>query len=60
MLAGVELLHSLLAQTGGDPALAAAGYYQGLQSVAASTGCTRDTRRYVRDVMALRSRFGGP
>jgi soluble lytic murein transglycosylase-like protein len=30
---GVLLLRLLLDQTGGDPALAAAGYYQGLQSV---------------------------
>jgi soluble lytic murein transglycosylase-like protein len=59
VLAGVELLHSLLAQTGGDPALAAAGYYQGLQSVR-EHGLYRDTRRYVRAVTALRSRFGGP
>jgi LysM repeat protein len=59
VVAGVELLHSLLAQTGGDPALAAAGYYQGLQSVR-EHGLYRDTRRYVRAVTALRSRFGGP
>ena len=30
---GVLLLHSLLNSTGGDPAMAAAGYYQGLPSV---------------------------
>ena len=30
---GVLLLHSLLNATGGDPAMAAAGYYQGLPSV---------------------------
>ena len=59
VVAGVDLLHSLLAQTGGDPALAAAGYYQGLQSVR-EHGLYRDTRRYVRAVTALRSRFGGP
>jgi N-acetylmuramoyl-L-alanine amidase len=57
--AGVDLLHSLLAQTGGDPALAAAGYYQGLQSVR-EHGLYPETRRYVRAVTALRSRFGGP
>jgi N-acetylmuramoyl-L-alanine amidase len=57
--AGVMLLHSLLAQTGGDPTLAAAGYYQGLQSVR-EHGLYPDTRRYVRAVTALRSRFGGP
>jgi soluble lytic murein transglycosylase-like protein len=56
---GVLLLHSLLDQTGGDPTLAAAGYYQGLASVRAH-GMYADTQRYVNDVMALRSRFGGP
>ena len=55
---GVELLHSLLAQTGGDAAAAAAGYYQGLQSVRRH-GLYADTQRYVRDVMALQGRFGG-
>ena len=57
--AGVTLLHSLLDQTGGDPALAAAGYYQGLQSVR-QNGMYADTQQYVNDVMALRQRFGGP
>lgn len=56
---GVLLLRSLLAQTGGDPSLAAAGYYQGLESVRRH-GMYADTQRYVSDVMALRSRFGGP
>jgi LysM repeat protein len=56
--AGVTLLHSLLDQTGGDPALAAAGYYQGLASVHAH-GLYSDTQQYVNDVMALRQRFGG-
>jgi N-acetylmuramoyl-L-alanine amidase len=56
---GVLLLRSLLAQTGGDPGLAAAGYYQGLQSVR-DHGLYRDTRRYVADVTALQNRFGGP
>ena len=55
---GVELLHALLAQTGGDAAAAAAGYYQGLQSVRRH-GLYADTQRYVRDVMALQGRFGG-
>ena len=55
---GVLLLHSLLDQTGGDPALAAAGYYQGLASVQAH-GMYADTQRYVNNVMALRQRFGG-
>jgi len=56
---GVVLLHALLAQTGGNPRLAAAGYYQGLQSVH-QHGLYAGTRRYVRSVAALRSRFGGP
>jgi LysM repeat protein len=56
---GVLLLHSLLSETGGDPSLTAAGYYQGLASVR-QNGMYADTQRYVNDVMALRSRFGGP
>jgi LysM repeat protein len=56
---GVLLLHSLLSATGGDPALAAAGYYQGLQSIQ-QHGMYSDTQRYVNDVLALRSQFGGP
>jgi LysM repeat protein len=56
---GVLLLRSLLDQAGGDPALAVAGYYQGLASVRAN-GISADTQRYVNDVMALRARFGGP
>jgi N-acetylmuramoyl-L-alanine amidase len=55
---GVLLLHSLLDQTGGDPALAAAAYYQGLNSVRAH-GMYSDTQQYVNDVMALSQRFGG-
>ncbi len=55
---GVLLLRSLLDQTGGNPELAAAGYYQGLRSVH-EHGLFSDTQRYVNDVMALRSRFGG-
>jgi LysM repeat protein len=55
---GVLLLHSLLSSTGGDPALAAAGYYQGLSSVQ-SRGMYSDTQAYVKSVMALRLRFGG-
>jgi LysM repeat protein len=57
--AGTLLLHSLLANTGGDPALTAAGYYQGLQSVR-QNGPFSDTQQYVNDVMALRQQFGGP
>ena len=56
--AGSLLLHSLLDQTGGDPAMAAAGYYQGLQSVH-QNGLFPDTQAYVNSVMALRQRFGG-
>jgi len=56
--AGVLYLGHLLQQTGGDPALAAAGYYQGIGSVRA-IGMLPETRRYVANVMALRARFGG-
>lgn len=55
--AGVLYLGHLLGQTGGDPALAAAGYYQGLASVRRS-GMLPETRRYVANVLALRNRFG--
>jgi soluble lytic murein transglycosylase-like protein len=58
VLGGVELLRSLLEQTGGDQQLAAAGYYQGLGALRAH-GMYPDTRRYVRNVMALQTRFGG-
>lgn len=57
--AGTLLLHSLLNQTGGDPALTAAAYYQGLPSVQRH-GMYPATQQYVRDVMALQRRFGGP
>ena len=56
--AGALYLRGLLQQSGGDPALAAAGYYQGLASVQ-RTGMLPETRRYVANVLALRSRFGG-
>jgi len=56
---GVLLLRSLLDQTGGDPSLAAAGYYQGLQSLRAH-GMYADTQQYVASVLALAQRFGGP
>lgn len=56
--AGVLYLGALLKETGGDQALAAAGYYQGLASVR-KIGMLPETRRYVANVMALRSRFGG-
>ena len=56
--AGVSYLGSLLRSTG-DPAMAAAAYYQGLGSVQ-RVGMLPATRRYVNNVMALRGRFGGP
>jgi LysM repeat protein len=56
--AGVLYLGHPLQQTGGDPALAAAGYYQGIGSVRA-IGMLPETKRYVANVMALRARFGG-
>jgi len=56
--AGALYLAQLLRDTGGDPALAAAGYYQGLKSVR-ERGMYEDTKRYVDNVMALRGRFGG-
>ena len=56
--AGVMYLGQLLRDTGGDPASAAAAYYQGLSSVR-RIGMLPETRRYVANVMALRARFGG-
>jgi LysM repeat protein len=56
--AGVLYLGHLLAETGGDQELAAAGYYQGLDSVR-RIGMLPETRQYVNNVMALRARFGG-
>jgi soluble lytic murein transglycosylase-like protein len=56
--AGVLYLKRLLEATGGDEDAAIAGYYQGLASVQ-SRGMYDDTRRYVANVQALRSRFGG-
>jgi LysM repeat protein len=55
--AGSLLLARLLRDTG-DPATAVAAYYQGLGSVR-RIGMLPETRRYVANVMALRSRFGG-
>jgi LysM repeat protein len=55
---GVLMLRSLLNSTGGDPAMAAAGYYQGLPSVE-QNGVYPDTQQYIDSVMALRQRFGG-
>ena len=56
--AGVLYLGRLLQETGGDHALAAAGYYQGLASVR-RIGMLPETRQYVNNVLALRGRFGG-
>jgi soluble lytic murein transglycosylase-like protein len=56
--AGVLYLGSLLRETGGDHATAAAAYYQGLSSVR-RIGMLPETQRYVANVMALRGRFGG-
>jgi LysM repeat protein len=55
--AGSILLADLLRDTG-DPATAVAAYYQGLGSVR-RIGMLPETRQYVANVMALRSRFGG-
>lgn len=55
--AGSLYLHSLLAQTG-SPELAAASYYQGLSSVQ-RYGMFPSTQRYVQQVMALESQYGG-
>jgi hypothetical protein len=54
----VLLLHQLLSDTGGDSALAAAGYYQGLASVRQS-GMYASTQSYVNDVLSLEDQFGG-
>jgi LysM repeat protein len=56
--AGSEMLHSLLAATGGSTSMAAAGYYQGLASVQ-QNGMFSDTQQYVNDVAALMGQFGG-
>ncbi len=56
--AGALYLAQLMRSTGGDPRLAAAGYYQGLSSVR-SRGMFDDTKRYVDNVLALSQRFGG-
>jgi LysM repeat protein len=56
--AGVMYLRHLLDESGGDESAAIAGYYQGLSSVR-DRGMFEDTKRYVDNVQALRSRFGG-
>lgn len=55
---GVLLLRYLLNETGGDPGAAAAGYYQGLESVR-EHGEYPETEQYVNSVLALKSRFEG-
>jgi N-acetylmuramoyl-L-alanine amidase len=56
--AGSLYLGQLLRDTGGDEARAIASYYQGEASVRA-VGMLPETQRYVANVMALRSHFGG-
>jgi LysM repeat protein len=58
MHAGVMYLKRLLTDAGGDENAAIAGYYQGLASVR-DRGMYEDTQRYVANVQALRTRFGG-
>ena len=55
---GVLMLRSLLNSTGGDPAMAAAGYFQGLPSVQ-QNGLYPATQQYVQNVLALQRQFGG-
>src|SRR5207249_6689465 len=55
---GVLLLRSLLDATGGDTALAAAAYYQGLESVR-QEGVEPETEQYVGNVLALQQRYRG-
>ena len=55
--AGSLLLRHLLANSGGDPTIALAGYYQGLNSVR-RIGLLPETQTYVSNVLALRDRFG--
>jgi LysM repeat protein len=56
--AGSILLARLLKDTGGDTPTAVAACYQGLGSVR-RIGMLPETRQYVANVLALRSRFGG-
>jgi hypothetical protein len=51
-------LDRLIRDAGGDVTRGVAGYYQGPASVARN-GLLPDTQRYVDNVEALRSRFGG-
>lgn len=56
--AGSLYLAQLIRDAGGSESLAAAYYYQGEASVQA-VGMLPETQRYVANVLALRSRFGG-
>jgi soluble lytic murein transglycosylase-like protein len=56
--AGVLYLKHLLEYTRGDEQSAIASYYQGPRSVR-HRGMYNDTKRYVANVQALKSRFGG-
>jgi LysM repeat protein len=56
--AGVLYLGQLLRDSGGNAAVAVGNYYQGTASVG-KVGLLPETERYVENVMALRSRFGG-
>ncbi len=58
LTAGTLYLDHLIARAGGDEATAIAGYYQGPESVR-RIGMLPETQRYVANVQALRSRFGG-
>jgi soluble lytic murein transglycosylase-like protein len=53
---GTRFLRYLLDRSGGDTQQALAAYYQGLRSVQVR-GVFPETRRFVANVMALRSRF---
>jgi LysM repeat protein len=57
--AGVLYLGQLVRDSGGDETRAVASYYQGSASVG-ERGLLPETEQYVHNVMALRSRFGGP
>jgi hypothetical protein len=50
------MLNWLLNQTGGNAAMAATGYYQGLSSVQRN-GMFPDTQQYVQNVMSLQQHF---
>jgi len=55
---GALLLRSLLNSSGGNPGLAAAGYFQGWSSVQRN-GLFPDTQQYVHNVLSLQQQFGG-